>query len=105
MAARRAKRDRLPLLRATLTIRRLNKGNIMDVMQKSRETVEELLARRRLPKTYEQQCQYALDLVDMHLHEENPDRIDECIKLYAEDAVWEAPTRGVSYSGRETIKK
>jgi len=33
--------------------------------------------------------QYALDLVDMHLHEENPDPIDECIKLYAEDAVWD----------------
>ncbi len=38
----------------------------MDIMQKSRETVEELFARRKLPKTYEQQCQYALDLVDMH---------------------------------------
>lgn len=77
----------------------------MDLMTKSRETVDELLARRRQPKTYEQQCQYALDLVDMHLHEENPDRIDECIKLYSEDAEWEAPARRVLYSGRQKIKE
>jgi hypothetical protein len=36
----------------------------MDIVQKSRETVEELLARRKLPKSYEQRCQYALDLID-----------------------------------------
>jgi hypothetical protein len=47
----------------------------------------------------------ALDLVDMHLHEENPDHIDECIKLYSDDAVWEAPARGVAYAGRERIKE
>ena len=76
----------------------------MDIIEKSRETVEQLLARRNLPKTYEEKCQYALDLVDMHLHEENPDRIDECIKLYTEDAIWETPARNVSYRGRETIK-
>jgi SnoaL-like domain len=78
--------------------------NIMNIIEKSRETVEQLLARRNLPKTYEEKCQYALDLVDMHLHEENPDRIDECIKLYTEDAIWETPARNVSYRGRETIK-
>ena len=76
----------------------------MNIIEKSRETVEQLLARRNLPKTYEEKCQYALDLVDMHLHEENPDRIDECIKLYTEDAIWETPARNVSYRGRETIK-
>jgi hypothetical protein len=53
----------------------------MDIVQKSRETAEELLARRQLPKTYKQKVKYALDLVDMHLREENPERIDECIKL------------------------
>ena len=41
----------------------------------------------------------------MHLQEENPDRIDECIRLYTDDAVWEAPARKVSYQGRELIKK
>ncbi|MGC1897340.1 MAG: nuclear transport factor 2 family protein, partial [Pseudolabrys sp.] len=76
----------------------------MDIIEKSRETVGQLLARRNLPKTYEEKCQYALDLVDMHLHEENPERIDECIKLYTEDAIWETPARNVSYRGRETIK-
>ena len=77
----------------------------MNIIEKSRETVEQLLARRNLPKTYEEKRQYAFDLVDMHLHEENPDRIDECIKLYTEDAVWETPARNVTYRGRETIKK
>ena len=77
----------------------------MTLIEKSRETVEQLLARRKLPKTHEEKCQYALDLVDMHLHEENPDRIEECIKLYAEDAVWETPARNVMYQGRETIKR
>jgi len=77
----------------------------MSIIETSRETVEQLLARRARPMTYEQQCQYALDLVDMHLHEENPERIDECIKLYTEDAVWESPARGVAYTGRQQIKK
>ena len=76
----------------------------MDIIAKSRETAEELLARRSSLKTYEQQCQYAIDLVDMHLHEENPGRIDECLKLYTEDAVWDAPARGVTYVGRAKIK-
>jgi hypothetical protein len=77
----------------------------MNIVEKTHETVEQLLARRHAPKTHEQQCQYALDLVDMHLHEENPERIDECIRLYAEDAVWEAPARAVVYTGRGRIKE
>jgi ketosteroid isomerase-like protein len=75
------------------------------LQNKSRETVEDLLARRRQPKTYQELCQYALDLVAMHLEEENPERIDECIKLYTEDAVWDTPARGVTYTGREQIKE
>jgi len=77
----------------------------MSLIETSRQTAENLLARRDQPMTYEERVQYALDLVDMHLHEENPERIDECIKLYTEDAVWDAPSRGVSYVGREAIKK
>ncbi|MGH7042562.1 MAG: nuclear transport factor 2 family protein [Acetobacteraceae bacterium] len=76
-----------------------------DLISRSRETAEELLARHTRPMTYQEQVRYALDLVDMHLHEENPERIDECIKLYAEDAIWDAPARGVSYVGRESIKR
>ena len=77
----------------------------MNVVTKARETVDELLARRSTPKNYEERCQYAMDLVDMHLHEENPERIDECLKLYTPDAVWEAPARGVTYVGRAKIKE
>jgi hypothetical protein len=76
----------------------------MSLQEKSRRQADELLARRNRPMSYEERVQYALDLVDMHLREENPDRIDECLKLYAEDAVWEAPARGVRYVGRETIR-
>src|SRR5258707_2580222 len=92
-------------MRNTVAERPANRSSNMNLIQKSRETVEQLLARRNLPKTYEEKCQYALDLVDMHLHEENPDRIDECIKLYTEDAVWETPARDLTYNERETIKE
>src|SRR5262249_43472614 len=88
-------------------VRKLSaKEDVMEtaLQKKSRETVEQLLARRKQPKTYQEQCQYALDLVAMHLEEENPERIDECIKLYTEDAVWETPARAVTYTGRERIK-
>ena len=57
------------------------------------------------PRTYEEKVRHALDVVEMHLQEENPDRIDECIRLYTDDAVWEAPARKVSYQGRDLIKK
>src|SRR5262249_13608372 len=36
-------------------------GKTMNIIEKSRETVEQLLARRNLPKTHEEKCQYALD--------------------------------------------
>lgn len=75
------------------------------VIERARITVEQLLATRHRPRTYEEHCRYAADLVDMHLHEENPERIDECLKLYTEDAVWECPARGVSYAGRSKIKE
>ncbi len=75
------------------------------VIERSRRTVEELLATRHKPRTYEEGCRYAMELVDMHLHEENPERIDECLKLYTEDAVWECPARRVRYVGRAQIKE
>ncbi len=76
-----------------------------DLQERSRETVAQLLARRRLAMSDSERARYALDLVDMHLHEENPERIDECIKLYTEDAIWDAPARSVSYAGRAKIKE
>ncbi len=75
------------------------------VIEGARKTVDQLLATRFQPRTYEEQCRYVMELVDMHLHEENPERIDECLKLYTEDAVWEAPARKVSYVGRQKIKE
>jgi hypothetical protein len=75
------------------------------VMERARMTVEELLASRNRARTYEERCRYALELVDMHLHEENPQRIDECLKLYTEDAVWECPARRVRYVGRPQIRE
>lgn len=49
--------------------------------------------------------EYNMKLVDMHLHEENPDQLEECMRLYTDDAVWEAPTRGVKYVGKKEIMK
>src|SRR5438105_15086479 len=75
------------------------------VIERARWTVDQLLATRHQARTPEERCRDALDLVDMHLHEENPERIDECLKLYTEDAVWECPARGVSYVGRQKIRE
>jgi hypothetical protein len=75
------------------------------LVEKSKMTVDSLIARRREPRTYEEKVRHALDVVEMHLQEENPDRIDECICLYTDDAVREAPARKVSYQGRDLIKK
>jgi ketosteroid isomerase-like protein len=68
-------------------------------------TVDSLIAQRHKLRTYEEKVRHAMDLVQMHLEEENPERIDQCIRLYTDDAEWEAPTRLVNYRGRETIKK
>jgi ketosteroid isomerase-like protein len=75
------------------------------LVEKSKLTVDSLIARRHEPRTYQEKVQHALDVVGMHLQEENPERIDECIRLYTDDAVWEAPARKVSYQGRDLIKK
>jgi hypothetical protein len=99
---------RMPPLRMQAQSRRTRNMSVIDkanLIEKSRETVEQIMARRGAAKTYEEKAQYASDIVDMHLHEENPERIDECIKLYTEDAVWETPARNVTYKGRENIKK
>jgi hypothetical protein len=74
------------------------------IIERARLTVDELLGRRSQLRTHEDRCRYALDLVDLHLHEENPERIDECLKLYTEDAVWECPARRVRYAGRDEIR-
>jgi hypothetical protein len=57
------------------------------LIERSRNTVDDLIAHRHKPRTYEEKMQHAVDVVTMHLQEENPERIDECIRLYTEDAV------------------
>ncbi len=65
----------------------------------------DVLDRRHQAQTYDERRAYAMALIDRHLHEENPDQIEECMRLYTHDAVWEAPARGVRYVGQEQIKK
>lgn len=79
-------------------------GYMTTVAVQAQSAVQELLERWPALKTYEQKATYARDIVELHLHEENPQRIDECIKLYAENAVWETPARNQFYTGRETIR-
>lgn len=74
------------------------------IVEKAALTVNGLLERRHHLRTYDERVQHALDLVEMHMETENPERIEECIRLYTEDAEWEAPLRGVTYIGREDIK-
>jgi len=74
------------------------------ILEKARLAVGELLERRHRLRTYEDRVQYSLDLVRMHFELENLERIDECIRLYSDDAEWEAPARRVSYNGALKIR-
>ncbi|MHA3790087.1 nuclear transport factor 2 family protein [Sphingomonas sp. YL-JM2C] len=65
----------------------------------------DVLDRRFVVKTPEEAIAYSLDLVEQHFHEENPSQIDACMRLYTDDAIWDAPARGVSYKGKELIRK
>jgi hypothetical protein len=53
------------------------------IVEKAKLTVDELLERRHRLHTYVERVQHALDLVYMHFETENPERIDECIRLPA----------------------
>jgi ketosteroid isomerase-like protein len=75
------------------------------IVEKAKLTVDELLERRHRLHSYQERVQQALDLVYMHFETENPERIDECIRLYTDDAEWEAPARRVSYKGPQRIKE
>ena len=75
-----------------------------DLLDRAKVTVDGLRARRHKLETYEERVQHALDLVYMHFELENPQRIHECIRLYTDDAEWEAPARLVNYRGPEKIR-
>lgn len=48
---------------------------------------------------------HALGLVEMHFREENPDDIENALRLYTEDVVWEVPGRRVRYVGKQAVKE
>lgn len=75
------------------------------VMERAKTTVEELRAHRHELRTDEDRVQHALSLVQMHFDLENPEYIDECVRLYTDDAEWEAPARLANYRGPENIKR
>lgn len=54
---------------------------------------------------YQKAVDDALALVEMHFQEENPDQIDEALRLYSDDVEWHAPARNVIYKGKQEIKK
>jgi hypothetical protein len=76
----------------------------MSVLERAKITVEGLRAARHTLQTYDDKVKHALALVHMHFELENVERIDECIRLYTDDAEWEAPARAVTYRGPENIK-
>ena len=75
------------------------------LLEDAKARVDGLLARRGSLRSIEEKTQHALDLVEMHFECENPERIDQAVRLYTQDAHWEAPTRRVSYQGPQKIKQ
>lgn len=47
----------------------------------------------------------AMEIVELHFMEENPDQIDDALRLYSEDVEWHAPARNVIYYGKQDIRK
>ena len=54
---------------------------------------------------YKAAVNYAMKIVDKHFLEENPEQIDDMLRLYSEDVEWHAPARDVIYHGKEEIRK
>lgn len=46
-----------------------------------------------------------LAVVEAHFHNEHPDRIDEALRLYTDDIVWEGPSRGQVYRDAATVRR
>ncbi|PND51887.1 hypothetical protein CQZ88_11725 [Rhodococcus sp. ENV425] len=63
-----------------------------DTRPDSELTREEIIARN-------------LEVVQAHFHNENPDDVEKAIALYADDIIWEAPSRGQVYLDAEDVKK
>ncbi len=56
------------------------------------------------PTDNEAAVKHALSLVESHFQEENPDQIDDALRLYTDDIVWEVPGRRVRYQGKQDVK-
>ncbi|MCW2748252.1 MAG: hypothetical protein JWP10_1394 [Nocardioidaceae bacterium] len=62
----------------------------IDTRPDSELTHEEILARN-------------VRVVDLHFHTENPDEVEKAVALYTDDIVWEAPSRGVIMTDRQSV--
>ncbi|MGW1743561.1 nuclear transport factor 2 family protein [Nocardia sp. NPDC001965] len=48
--------------------------------------------------------EHALWLVERHIQEENPSQIEQAMRLYTDDIIWEVPGRRLKYQGKEEVK-
>lgn len=55
-------------------------------------------------RRYDADVEQALAVVESHFREENPDQIEEALRLYTDDIVWEVPGRRVLYSGKQAVR-
>jgi len=53
--------------------------------------------------TRDQIIERNLKVVDLHFHSENPDEVEKAVALYADDIVWEAPSRGQVMKDRAEV--
>jgi len=44
-----------------------------------------------------------LATVEAHFHSEAANEVDEALKLYTDDIVWEAPARNMIFQGKEDV--
>lgn len=47
--------------------------------------------------------QHNLDMVAAHFHSEELNEVEEALKLYTDDIVWEAPNRNLKFVGKEDV--
>jgi ketosteroid isomerase-like protein len=44
-----------------------------------------------------------LATVEAHFHSEAANEVDEALKLYTDDIIWEAPARNLTFQGKEDV--
>jgi len=70
------------------------------------QSVEEIIgdARPDSELKHEEIIARNLRVVEAHFHNENPETVDKAIALYADDIVWEAPSRGMIYTNPAEVR-